>query len=91
MKDIIEDYKKAFENILGIISGQKPNYWVMKLNQYLSPTIHMKELPLGDKHGEFQHYNKICDTLEKLLIEKRAEYSCHFSEAPEKIKELLIK
>ena len=88
---ISKDYKKALENLGPIVSGKKMNCWVRKPNQYLSPTITIQSLPLDDKDGEFVHYNKICETLEKLLAGERVEYTYHFNEAPEKIKQLLDK
>ncbi|MBA7494849.1 hypothetical protein ES702_05427 [subsurface metagenome] len=88
---IIEDYKNALDNLNQIVSGKKPNFWVLKPNQYLSPSIRSNILPLDDKHGEFFHYNVICETLERLLARETLEYTCQFRDAPEEIKELLDK
>jgi len=86
---IIENYKISFNNLNKIISGEEPNWFVLKPNQYLTPTIVTKEMHLDDEDGEFVYYNKICETLEKLLVGEEAEYTCSFRDAPEEIKKLL--
>ena len=88
-KLIIEEYKIAFENINEIVSGKRPNWWVKSPNQYLAPSVVCKETSFEDERGEFNYYNKICETLEKLLAGQKAKYTCHFNEAPEEIKQML--
>ena len=87
-KLIIENYKESFGYIEEIIS-EKPNWNVIKPNQYLTPTIQTIELPLNDINGEFYHYNQICETLEKLIAGEKAPYYCHFKEAPKEIVNIL--
>jgi hypothetical protein len=87
---IISNYKEAFKEINEIVSGKGINCFVLKPNQYLTPSIITKEVPLNDKDGEFFHYNQICETLEKLLAGEKVEYTCHFRDAPINIKNLLI-
>jgi hypothetical protein len=87
---IIRDYKESFKNLSDIISGKEKNRYVLKPNQYLTPTIMTKLMNLDDKDGEFCHYNKICETLEKLLAGEKVKYICQFKNAPEKIKNLLL-
>ena len=82
---IIENYKSAFKNLNEIVSGKRVNCFVLKPNQYLTPSILCVDLPLEDERGEFKHYNIICETLEKLLAgEKtdRKDYTCIFNDAP---------
>ena len=88
-RKIIGDYKEAFKSIDRIITGKKPNFWVVKPKHYLAPSFTTYTLSLDDKDGELAHYNKICETLEKLLAGEKAEYSCQFRDAPKEIKELL--
>ncbi len=88
---IIEDYKKSLENLNQIVSGKKPNWFVLKSHQYLTPTIVCQETPLDDKWGEFYHYNQICETLERLLAGEKADYTGRFRDAPEEIVQLLNK
>jgi len=91
---IIEDYKKALKNLNEITSGKRPNWFVLKPNQYLTPTIMTNELSLDNEDGEFNHYNIICETLEKMLAGERTDrndYTCRFRDAPEDIVQLLDK
>jgi hypothetical protein len=88
---IIENYKTSLENINEIISGKVLNCFVLKPQQYLTPSIICKNMPLEDEYGEFYHYNKICETLEKLLAGEKADYNVHLRNAPEKIVQLLHK
>jgi hypothetical protein len=88
---IIQDYITSFNNFNKIASGKEPNWFVLKPNQYLTPTIMTKEVSLDNENGEFNHYNQICETLEKLLAGENINYTCHFSNAPEEIKQLFNK
>jgi len=88
---IVNDYLKSLEILSQIISERKPNWWVKSPNQYLTPSVICHSTPLDDEEGEFKYYNKICETLEKLLAGERVEYTCHFSDAPKEIKQLLDK
>jgi hypothetical protein len=89
---IISDYKGAFNNLNEILSRKRFNCFVLKPNQYLTPSILCTDIPLEDERGEFKHYNVICETLEKLLAgEKtnRNDYTCRFKDAPKEIVQLL--
>ena len=87
---ILQDYKKAFDRINKIISKKDINCFVLKPNQYLTPTIIRTPLSLNDGDSEFVHYNLICETLEKLLAGEQTKYTCHFSDASEEIKKMLV-
>ena len=91
---IIENYKKSLKNLNEITSGKRLNGFVLKPQQYLTPTVMWKSTPLEDEWGEFYHYNIICETLEKILAGERTDredYTCRFRDAPEKIVQLLHK
>jgi hypothetical protein len=91
---IINNYKKSLENLNEITSGKRLNGFVLKPQQYLTPSVMWKSTPLEDEWGEFYHYNIICETLEKLLAGEKTErtnYTCRFRDAPEKIVQLLDK
>jgi len=86
---IIEDWIVAYKRIDKVVSREKENWWVVKPQQYLSPSIRGYSLSLDDELGEFFHYNKICESLEKVLAGEKAEYFGRFRDAPEEIKQLL--
>mgnify|MGYP001559475802 CR=1 FL=1 len=85
---IIEDYKKANDNVLEILKG-RTNYLVKSTAQYLNPTIITVKTAFIDDRGELKYFTNIRDTLEKLLVEKEAPKSQYFNGAPAYIKNLL--
>jgi hypothetical protein len=91
---IIENYKESLKNLNEITSGKRLNGFVLKPQQYLTPTIMWKSTPLEEERGEFYHYNVICETLEKLLAGEKTnknDYTCRFRDAPEEIVQILYK
>lgn len=89
---IINNYKASLKNLNEITSGERLNGFVLKPQQYLTPSVMWTSTPLEDEWGEFYHYNLICETLEKLLAGEKTErtnYTCRFRDAPEKIVQLL--
>ncbi|MCK5624681.1 hypothetical protein KAI04_02470 [Candidatus Pacearchaeota archaeon] len=88
---IIEDYKKAFENLDDIVSGKRLNGFVLKPNQYLTPSILIKDYSLEDPYGEFAHYNLICENLEKMLAGEEVKYMGRFRDASPEILNLMTR
>ncbi len=88
-RQIIGDYKEAFNSINKIGSRKRINGLVLKPHQYLSPSTLFIERNLKDDSGEFFHYNDICETLERLLAGEEVEYNGRFRDALENIKNLM--
>ncbi len=85
-KLILEDYKKAFNELDKIVLEEKFNRNVDDLGQYLSPSVTEKILPLNDVDGEFFHYNVICEVLENMLSGEKMDYFPQFRDANIEIK-----
>ena len=86
-EEILNDYKRANNNIIEILEG-KPNYFVKSEKQYLEPTIVTEILPFEDERGELMYFTEIRNTLESILKGEKVTFSCHFNEAPDYIKSL---
>jgi hypothetical protein len=86
---ILRDYHEAQKNIGEILEGKRVNSFVKSTKEYLKPSVVIQSCEMSDETGEFNYYVIIRNTLENLLVGRKAESSCHFNDAPEYIKELL--
>lgn len=90
-KQIIRHWEIAYKKIEEVVSKKTPNWLVNSPSQYLSITGLYMPAPFDDERGMFKHYNKICETLEKLLAGEKVPFSVHFNGAPLSIQNLLNK
>jgi hypothetical protein len=87
-EQILKDYKTAQKEIERILNGDS-NFFVKSIRQYLAPTIVGEECSFTEERGELSYYTAIRNKLEIILKGRKPDFSWHFNDAPDYVKQFL--